>query len=339
MATLQEEKDMLEALSMNLDVITKTQVEDLIRPDLGRELNFESGKETFNRNLKLFKDLSNCNLENIPYNTLNQLNNQAADFITRLKKVQDFSANQTNPVTVRDSIVQEFQNQYQTYFTTIHPIISYSIRKGTDFEKLENQAKGIVETLIDLQGEFQEDVNSKLKESESILDKIRNAAANVGVAQHSSHFEVEAEENHKTSIKWFWGTIVMAILTIGWGIGSIFLYPNIDDTAKTIQYVISKIIILSALYYGLIWSAKNFKALRHNYIVNKHRQNALKTFETFVKAAGDDIQTKNAVLLQATYSIFSSQNSGYNSVDPDSESPNKIVEIIKNVASNASTNK
>jgi len=136
MATIDEEKNMLEALSKNLEVINNTQVDDLIRPELGRELNFESGRETFNRNLKLFKDLSNCNLENIPYNILNQLNNQAVDFITRLKKVKDFSANQTNPVTVRDSIVQEFHNQYQTYFTIIHPIISYSIRKGTDFEKL-----------------------------------------------------------------------------------------------------------------------------------------------------------------------------------------------------------
>jgi len=336
MATI-EEKNILEALSKNLDVISKTQVEDLIRPELGGELNFESGRETFSRNLKLFKDLSNCNLENIPVATLEQLNSKVGDFITRMKKVKDFSANQTSPVNVRDSIVKEFQNQYQTYFTSIHPIISYSIRKGTDFEKLENQAKETVKKLIDIQSKFQEDVNSKLKESESILNKIRDAAANVGVAQHSSHFEIEAGENYEASIKWFWGTIFMAILTIGWGIGSVFLYPNIDDTAKIIQFVVSKIIILSALYYGLVWSAKNFKALRHNYIVNKHRQNALKTFETFVKAAGDDMQTKNAVLLQATYSIFSSQNSGYNSVDPDSENPNKIVEIIKNVASNASS--
>ena len=339
MATIDEEKNMLEALSKNLEVINNTQVDDLIRPELGRELNFESGRETFNRNLKLFKDLSNCNLENIPYNILNQLNNQAVDFITRLKKVKDFSANQTNPVTVRDSIVQEFHNQYQTYFTIIHPIISYSIRKGTDFEKLENQAKEIVKKLIDIQGEFQENVNSKLKESESILDKIRNAAANVGVAQHSTHFEEEANNNFKASRKWFWGTIVIAILTIGWGIGSIFFYPNVNDTAKTIQYVVSKIIILSALYYGLVWSAKNFKALKHNYVVNKHRQNALKTFEAFVKAAGDDQQTKNAVLLQATHSIFSAQNSGYSSADSDSESPNKIVEIIKNIASNANSSK
>jgi len=69
--------------------------------------------------------------------------------------------------------------------------------------------------------------------------------------------------------------------------------------------------------------------------LNKHRQNALNTFETFSKAAGTDTQTKNAVLLEATHAIFSNQQTGYLNQDGESDSPNRIIEIIKSSTSSA----
>ena len=68
-------------------------------------------------------------------------------------------------------------------------------------------------------------------------------------------------------------------------------------------------------------------------MVNKHRQNALTTFETFSNASGSDTQTKNAVLIEATHTIFSNQQTGYMTADKDQESSSKIIEIIKGTAS------
>lgn len=98
------------------------------------------------------------------------------------------------------------------------------------------------------------------------------------------------------------------------------------------QNAVSKGIILIGLLYFTITASKNYNAHRHNAILNKHRQNALQTFESFVKAAGDDQQTKNAVLLQATATIFSNQNTGYLAAGPEPEGASKIIEIIKGVA-------
>jgi hypothetical protein len=80
----------------------------------------------------------------------------------------------------------------------------------------------------------------------------------------------------------------------------------------------------------LSFCIKNFRANKHNEVLNKHKQNALSTFETFVKTAGEDKSIKNAILLETTHSIFSSQNTGYTSSEKDIES-NKIIEIIKNI--------
>ena len=72
------------------------------------------------------------------------------------------------------------------------------------------------------------------------------------------------------------------------------------------------------------------KAQLHNYVVNKHRQNALSTFETFVKST-DDNDTKNAVLIQATRSIFSPQHTGFSAQEGESSTSPAIHEIIRNV--------
>jgi hypothetical protein len=69
------------------------------------------------------------------------------------------------------------------------------------------------------------------------------------------------------------------------------------------------VIVFSLLLSGMLWVGRIYRAARHNYVVNKHRQNALRTFETFVKSA--DPQIKSAVLLQTTGCIFTAQNTGY----------------------------
>src|SRR5882724_4341617 len=103
------------------------------------------------------------------------------------------------------------------------------------------------------------------------------------------------------------------MLTLLFGIASLlFIFFKTPDytPAQSVQLVIAKIIIFSVLLSATLWAGRIYRATRHNQVVNKHRQNALSTFETFTKAASDDA-TKSAVLLQATNCIFSPQQSGY----------------------------
>jgi len=92
---------------------------------------------------------------------------------------------------------------------------------------------------------------------------------------------------------------------------------------------IPKIFIFSILLSAAVWCGKTYRAYRHNAVVNRHRQNALATFEAFAKAASD-VETKNAVLLQATQCIFSPQQTGYVSGEPESALP-PVLEIVRNL--------
>ncbi|MBV1903702.1 MAG: hypothetical protein KUG58_08710, partial [Marinosulfonomonas sp.] len=98
------------------------------------------------------------------------------------------------------------------------------------------------------------------------------------------------------------------------GVVSFFLHkiPWIapSGTPEAIIFVASKVLIFAVLTYMLILSARNFLSHKHNAVVNKHRQNALMTFNALVKA-GQGKETQDIVLSHASSCIFSPQDTGY----------------------------
>src|SRR6185437_3416726 len=160
------------------------------------------------------------------------------------------------------------------------------------------------------------------------------AAAEAGVSREAVHFAHEANEHETAAGHWLKATVVAAVIIVIWGLVVLFglsVPPN-ETAAQAIHQTVAKLIVLGALSYALVWCGRNYAASRHNFIVNRHRTNALSTFETFVKASGSD-DVKEAVLLQATTSIFSAQPSGYSAKDIEVDQPSKIIEIMRSISS------
>lgn len=102
-------------------------------------------------------------------------------------------------------------------------------------------------------------------------------------------------------------------------------------TAQSIQLGLAKLLLFSFLVGGIVWSGRVYRAHRHNYVVNKHRQNALSTFKTFVSSTQDQ-QTKNAVLLQATQCVFAPQVTGYITQENEASGTPQILEIVRGIS-------
>jgi hypothetical protein len=81
----------------------------------------------------------------------------------------------------------------------------------------------------------------------------------------------------------------------------------------------------------VIFCIRNFSAMMHNLVVNRHRQTALATFKTFVNST-EDMGTRNAVLVQATQAIFAPQPSGYLKNDTEMPQVNQVTEIVRGLA-------
>lgn len=164
---------------------------------------------------------------------------------------------------------------------------------------------------------------------EQILESVREASAAAGVSTHANIFGDEASDHQKKSWAWMGAFIVMGGLTAVVAALFTFRSPIPPDATipQLVQFVSGKLIILSILYYGIIWCSRNYFAHRHNFVVNTQRQNALSTFETFANAT-DDEGTKDTILVEASEAIFSVRDSGYNK-GRDSEDSGRVKEIIR----------
>ena len=79
-------------------------------------------------------------------------------------------------------------------------------------------------------------------------------------------------------------------------------------------------------------SIKNYTAEKHLETINRHRQNALATFEAFAEAAGENRETRDAVLLASTDAIFDANQSGYLSVKTSrADNGNPIQQVVRAV--------
>jgi hypothetical protein len=337
MATLEQEATERDSLRKTLEELAAIEAEELVRSDvLGSALNFRDGVPYFKRVLKLFKDLTKTNLDDASYNALTQLSAQARSALQLFKEIQGFDPSKhNNPVQVKDGLITRARDIYDSYYQVVTPITAYLIRMGTDFEALERKAKEHFDNTVAESSREQDKQKNITSDMQAILESVKKAAAEVGVSQHAIHFREEALKHSKESLSWLIAAIILAVVAGMYSLWSFRQSLALAPAAAVawwphVTYLVSRLLVLSVIFFGMGWSARNYRAHKHNEVVNTHRQNALRTFETFAKAAADK-DTKDAVLLEATKCIFEGQSSGYLSAETEQVPSSTVIEVLRKV--------
>lgn len=314
-------QQILTTLSMH----TSTTAEEMARLDLGKELNFEPLIPAFGEVIRMCKLLETVVAADPPYGLLCQINNDL-HHIPGYNQIRSFSIHVSNPVNQRNQLIDSYKSHASGFTQQVAPIIASAQATASQNQSYSIQLKEAVDS-----------ATSAAKEVQELLRTTRESAQKVGVSRHAKHFAEQAKEHRR----WAWGWLTATVLTTAVTGGVLYCnyvktHENTSslDTSQSLQLAIAKLAIFSVLVSSIIWCGRSYKAHRHNYVVNRHRQNALSSFETFAKSTNDD-QTKNAVLLQATKCIFEPQTSGYMTSDSDSGGTSQIIEIVKNIGSSA----
>jgi hypothetical protein len=299
---------------------------------LGADLTFQSAVEPADRLVRLYNQISLTVLSDLPTTNLEQLKNKANEDFNRFSGISGFQSNQGSPQSARDSLVQELVNAYQPAFSTLHPLISYSASKSTDFKRLESEARAAVQAIQDRVGELMQQLQDDKTSAAQVLDEIRKVAAEQGVSQQAVHFATEATSHSSDSLWWLKVTAGTAGCLLVWAFLCLFLskweFLKPSNAYESVQLVVSKTMIFGVLSFAVYLSAKNFLTHKHNAIVNKHRQNALVTYRALVEAAGEKANG-DIVLTQAAACIFSPQPTGYSSSKPfDGATAKSVVELF-----------
>lgn len=315
--------------------ILSKSVSDYVRnKDLGQALDFSLAETEFTKVHSLLKKIEPIPFEKLPYMKLSEFYGKLNSVQNNLDNIIQFNPNSNQPAVNRTNSLNAFLNSSDSFFLSGTELLALNLALSEKDSK-EVKFDSLLEELNSTQSEIIKQGNDANDQIKGLLDAAKNATAGVGTSKYSEIFQNEATTLSKKADNWLIGSFVLLALIIGLGILYIncFTIDKDGTPAYVIQYSITKILIFTSLFYALAICSRNYKALKHNSIINKHRQNALNTFETFVKAANDDEQTKNAILLEVTRTIFSSQQTGYLSNEGENEPSNKIIEIIKNVSS------
>ena len=302
MGNIDQKEELIGEIKTHLSKILEFKTDDLIREELGTELNFKKGKNEIQNTLDLCRTLQNNKLDVASVKQLQQIRNQVQNVQNQLESISSFSADQRNPVNSRDSLLSNLDKQYNTLLQNSLPILAYSVHNDEDLIELETELNKKVE-----------EAESAKEEIQSVLDSAREASGELGVSEHAEIFNKESKYHKIKSRGWGVAAGIFAGTTIATGIiyGNFFQISAQATNAQIAQFLAGKVVVLSVLVYGMIWCSRNYFASQHNYVVNKYRQNSLQTFKTFVDAT-DDQDIKDEILKRVTETIFSERESGFN---------------------------
>ena len=132
-------------------------------------------------------------------------------------------------------------------------------------------------------------------------------------------------------------TVAFFVVFVGLWLG---LKPGSSEWDGILANLFAKGFLLSPIYLWLNRSIKNYTAQKHLEVINTHRQKALETFDRFVESAGENPETRHAVLTAATEAIFDVNQTGYlaaKSSGPDGRSP--VQQIIREIIPDRSSPK
>ena len=278
------------------------------------------------------------------------LNRHLPQFYANVRKIEDFEISGETPRDTHSGLLQEVSEFCDSAKEPLGRILAYlSSRKVGQLEtnvkttvaEAEDQLNNLMNRVNKIGKVAEANEATRQKKFEELEIAIQNQLAEKPISQYKSIFQEQAIEHHKNARFWLgMAGVATGAFVVAFVLLTIFVKFESTELAGTLQNLFTKGFLLSPIYVWLNRSIKNHTAQKHLEVINTHRQNALETFDTFVTAAGDNRETRDAVLLSATDAIFDANQTGYLSTKgsgSDNRSP--IQQVIREIIPQKSSTK
>ncbi len=332
----------VEILKSLLDRIGAFTKDSLANRDLGPQMNFEENLPRYDVTLSLYRELSASDLQLLPNQVVATISEIATKTLQHFEEISKFSIERSGDAAVRsrNQLIAWFRDEhYGRVFSALTPILGYARLKAIDIESLPEQAKNAAARIQRIEEEAK-------KKSEDILSTLRQAVAEAGVLKQTVYFEREAAGHEKKAIRWLIASITFLASVLGLLIW-VLVVPSTSSpspppttpsmapsTTQVIHFLLTRLAIVSVLVSAAIWCARNYSVNRHNYVINRHRLNCMRSFRAFLKAAADR-ETRDSILVQVTSAIFAPQRSGYSKAEVDAPQPTSFLGLLREMKSTA----
>ena len=235
----------------------------------------------------------------------------------------------------REQMIIDIRSWRFNIFSELQPLYNMIQFQSRDPKTSESYMSEMMKELKRLDKSAQE-----LKKQQS---QIAGQSTEKEASRYGDFFNSEAEENKKYSVRWLW---VIILTTVALSFLAYFIlkvdpsitYNNIPELIIK-GNLISKFFIFTIALLFLTMARRNYLSLRHQFTVNRLRQNALYSHKEVLTSIQktenkSDKEISNAILLELTKAMFAHQDTGY--VKEGGRSHSQITEIQKALFNNSS---
>jgi hypothetical protein len=280
----------------------------------------------------------------LPTPISNKLNEVFQEFLEHYNPLlADLSSKTTNEVAEHYRQAFEGINSYYNNFFEFTsssfrlPILNVVSTYGNEL------MQGADEKTIELISTLEKEIERVKRLSKELDEKATQSV----ISNYAEVFEAEETNNQILSNKWLVASVVLSISFLTSLIFSIAcnwmpIITTLTSTENTIistkqifnyPLLISKIVIISFIVYLITFCFKQYSINKHLQTVNKHRKNAINSYNLFEASLGKNDGTKNILMLELAKAIYELTHTGYLSKESDS-SNNKFIEWTKMIDSN-----
>lgn len=294
----------------------RTDIERLNKAGHG-DLSLEPAVEELRRLKAFFANVETSDLEKMPYTQLHKVRAALSLLRTLISDLGNFNVHGEHPSTTRNALLQKFFDDSETIYADLYPLIAYLRQGSTEVSSLLERTRSTVFEAEDATIKMHARASEVVDEAERILQLARDTAMKEGVSAQATFYEREADKYSRRA-KWSMWLLVAFGLSVA-AIAYCFYDDAMNITeemvlSKAIQVIVAKATLLGLCSYALLLLARSYFSSMHNEVVNRHRQNALSTFEALV-AAGGEAANRDIVLIRAADAIFGAQPSAYSKHD------------------------
>ena len=325
--------------------LAESDLEGLKRTDLPSGFGFERVHQDLLVVYEMFRGIQASPREqllSLPRQKIRDFAPRFREFFDWERRIAAFQASGQNAIAEHAKLLQGIADFCNKTKEALGPTITHL--KAQQVDELESQVNATVaEAVQNLNAEVDraQTINAEAEAKEAERQKeisdlkleVQNQLAKKPISQYKQIFAEQAKKHQKMA--WVWLGVTGALTFV---FGAIFMWllqelkPEGDNLSLILRNLLTKGFFLSLIYLLLHRCIKNYTAEKHLETVNRHRQNALDTFDAFVAASEGDRETRDAVLLAATNCIFDANQSGYLSAKTSrSESTSPIQHVVKTI--------
>lgn len=329
------------------DNIFKINVSELALDSRFGSLVFDDANKKLSKTQAWLKEVCDLNYsELLQQNDINQVNSLSKRLFEHLEWLRAFDigavANAKQEHDNFNDRVNSFYNDvYSQVVMRILPFLREERRReAPDQEKIDEEIKKIVQIRTDLENELV-NIKSETQNIRIANKRVGSAKGERAAVRMAAHFDSEVGRYEIFTKRWFRGVVfgyllvIACLILLGFitahYVNEIITSPVSVDIRVVWSAIISKLVILAALWYGLSFIIKNYNVNSQLVAVNRHRAAVARTLEDFIAVEQQQENPRlSEVLKNATEAMFKHAPIGFVS-KTEKESSSPILQVVNDL--------